>query len=143
MNNNECIGFIRCTKCGKIYHVDGNGLNQEHSSFCCNICGNNFDVPFFANCLKCNKIVGLDNSTAFNLIFDNMVDLIKSPKSFLGFLPRLVDDIPSANGWGKCPFCDTTYLRCPRCSQLVEVKHKMGVNEIIRCLNCGQNMRHP
>lgn len=143
MNNNEKIGFIRCSSCGELYHVTEDGLNVENSVFNCSKCGKNFDVPFFAYCPKCDKIVGVDNSSAFNIIVNGMFNYIKEPWSLLKFLPRVLDNIPSANGWGKCPFCDTAYIRCPRCSQLVEIDQQSEANEIIRCMNCGLNMRKP
>ena len=143
MNNNETKGFMRCSYCGEIYYADKELLNKENSLFVCKRCGKEFDIPFFAYCKNCNKIVGLDNSSAFSEIFNGMVNHVKQPWSLLGFIPRMIDDIPSANGWGICPFCDSRYIRCPRCSLLVEIKGKMDVNDIIRCLNCGQKMRQP
>ena len=142
MNSNGTIGYIRCTYCGETYQVNNN-LSIDGQYFHCRRCDKDFDVTFFAFCGKCNKTVGLDNSSAINLIIDGAVVLISQPWSALGYLPRIFDSIPSANGWGKCPFCDTTYFRCPRCSSPVEVKNKLGLNDTIRCQSCGQTMRHP
>lgn len=144
--NKEYVGYIRCSNCGETYRVVGDDLFDEDVSYHCNKCNSDFDVTFFTYCKHCDEIVGVDNGTvkdALVNIAENAVMGFLKPWTSLKFIGRAIDDVPSANGWGVCRFCNTKYIRCPRCNNPVEFRPGTDTEDILYCPDCGQKMRHP
>lgn len=142
-------GYIRCSNCGNTYRVVGDNLYDEDITFHCE-CGSDIDVAFFVHCKHCDEIVGLDNGTIGEALMGiagsaigGAINAYFRPASFISNFERFIDNIPSAKGWGVCKFCNTKYIRCPRCYEPVEVKPGTGDNDILFCVECGQKMRQP
>lgn len=143
--NEEYIGYIRCSDCGETYRVVGDNLLKEDVSYHCN-CGADIYVAFFMYCKHCGEIVGVDvgtNSEYLVEIANSVINGFLRPASVVSNFGRFFDNIPSANGWGVCKFCNTKYIRCPRCNEPVEVKPGTGDNDVLFCPDCGQRMRQP
>ena len=90
-------------------------------------------------------IVGLEQSSMKEILTDfaeKGIDVLNQPWKGLRIIPRLIDDVPSSDSWGKCPFCNKEYIRCPRCHTLVEFAPGTADEAILRCPKCGQRMRH-
>lgn len=140
------VGYIRCTHCGTTYKVSGDELYEEDLTYHCHKCNNDFEVPFFTYCKECDEIIGVDNGSVKDALVDIAAMAIGGfikPWTALGGVKRLLDDVPSAKGWGDCPFCNAKYIRCPRCLSPVEVRPGTGDHDILRCPDCGQKMRQP
>ena len=145
-NNEEYVGYIRCSNCGETYRVVGDDLLDESVTYHCGNCNSDIDVTFFVYCKHCDEIVGLDNGTIGETLMEIAGSAISGylkPASAIANLGRFFDSIPSANGWGVCKFCNTKYIRCPRCNEPVEVKPGIGDNDVLFCPDCGQRMRQP
>lgn len=143
--NEEVQGYIRCPHCGKVYVVPEEDLSDEDVSYHCNNCGQTFDVALFGYCEKCQDIVGLEHGSMREILTDVALKSIGGflkPWSTLKVLPRFLDDVPSSDNWGKCPFCNKEYIRCPQCHSLVEFYPGTDDEAILRCPKCGQRMRH-
>ncbi|MBO7556900.1 MAG: hypothetical protein J6T52_00235 [Bacteroidaceae bacterium] len=146
MESEEYTGYIRCSNCGETYIVTGDDLYDEDATYHCSKCNTDIEVPFFMYCNHCEAIVGVEQGSLSNILLDVAGKAIQGffkPASALSGLGRFFDDIPSANNWGVCKFCNTKYIRCPRCNTPVEVKPGTGDNDILYCPDCGQKMRQP
>lgn len=145
-NNEDYVGYIRCSNCGKAYKVVGNDIFEEDLIYHCSNCNSDIHVPFFTYCKHCDEFVGIDNGTfrenACEIVGKAISGYLR-PASAISNIGRFFDNIPSANGWGVCKFCNTKYIRCPRCNEPIEVKPGTGDNDVLFCPDCGQRMRQP
>ena len=138
-------GKIRCPHCGKIYVVPEEDLLDEIVTYHCNNCGENFKIGLFGFCKECDEIVGLEHSSLKEILSgmaEKAIENYNHPWKGFRLIPRLIDDVPSSDSWGKCPFCNKEYIRCPNCHDLVVFPPGTDDEAILRCPKCGQRMRH-
>lgn len=146
MDTDNKTGYIKCSKCGETYYIEGDDLNKEFETYTCTKCGSSIDADHFVYCPHCEMIVGLDmHFTWKGFAKDFGKNFIKglNPITAVKAYGRLLDKKkqPYDHGYGICPFCDTNYALCPNCHAAVEVGPETKSDDILFCTECGQKFR--
>ena len=138
--------WIRCLHCGKEYTTLREDWKKTAITYNCTECNKDIEVSYFGACSNCLKKVGFYPETFKNdLINIGLVcaEVCIRPTSGLRFIKRILDDVPSSNHMGFCPYCHRQFIKCPHCGVSNEVKPNTGINDIIICLHCNGKMRLP
>lgn len=143
-NNNGPSAIIVCPHCGTSYNVDKSNLDQAYLNYDCDKCRNQFQVEFFDYCPNCRINIGFESTG-----MENVGKTEQYTQFGLNVLKGFFDPINSidtafsakdSNGVGKCPTCNSWFIRCCKCNEMTEMPIGTKISDYITCRHCGQKL---
>ena len=138
--------WIKCLHCGEEYTTLREDWKKTAITYNCTKCKKDIEISYFGACSNCQKKVGFYPEALKNNLITiglNALEGFLRPTSALKSIKRLLDDIPSSNHMGFCPYCHRQYIKCPHCGVSNEINPNTDIHDIIICSSCSGKMRLP